>query len=942
MNRYITAFLLACWLVPGATSGARAATQYVDINNPAPSAPYTSWSTAATNIQDAVDAAAAGDLVLVSNGVYQTGGRVVFGSMINRVAVSKPVTLLSVNGPGVTTIAGYQVPGTTNGSGSVRCVYLTNGAVLSGFTLTNGATRRFSDSLYEESGGGVWCESSSAVVSNCVVAGNSAHYSGGGVYQGTLNNCILSGNSANHGGGAAYGTVNNCTLSGNLANYGGGAYLGTLNQCALSGNSAYASGGGVSGSTLNNCIVYYNSAPTGANFDSSYNALNYCCTTPLPAGGAGNFTAEPQLVSTSHLKASSPCRGAGSAALAGGTDIDGEAWLNPPSIGCDEYQSGSVTGLLSAALTLSYANVAVGFGVKVAAMTVGPTIGSSWDFGDGTVVSNQAYTSHAWTAPGDYTVLLRAWNDTYPGGVTATAIVHVTQPIHYVSLDSSSPSAPYSSWATAATNIQDAVDAVSLPGALVLVSNGVYQAGARRVPLGHGLVGFGTGTNRVAVTKPVILLSVNGPAVTTIAGYQVPGITNGDAAVRCVYLINGAVLSGFTLTQGATQLGGLDAASCGGGVWCESTDAVVSNCVVTGNSAAYEGGGACSGTVNNCTLNGNSAQSGGGAAYSMLNNCILNGNSASAFGGGAYSGTLNNCTLSGNTAGSGGGGASSGTLNNCTLSGNLAYSGGGAAYATLNNCTLVGNSASAYCGGAFAGALTNCILYYNSAPTNSNFNDSTPERGPGGIIILPGLPSSPVRTLSYCCTTPLPTNGVGNFTNAPLFADQAGGDLRLQVNSPCINSGLNAYSSGATDLDGNPRIRGGTVDVGAYEYQNPASLIAYAWLQRYGLPTDGSADLTDADGDGLNNWQEWVAGTDPTNAASVLKLSQPSLTGPNVTLTWNSVTNRTYSVQRATDLGAATPFLLLQTNLAGLSGTTSYTDTNTPAPGPAYYRVGVQ
>ena len=106
--------------------------------------------------------------------------------------------------------------------------------------------------------------------------------------------------------------------------------------------------------TLNNCIVYFNSAPNDGNYDAS-SALNYCCTTPLPTNGVGNLSADPQLASASHLSAESPCIGAGSATYASGTDIDGDAWNNPPSIGCDEYHAGAVTGPLTVGLTASLA-----------------------------------------------------------------------------------------------------------------------------------------------------------------------------------------------------------------------------------------------------------------------------------------------------------------------------------------------------------------------------------------------------------------------------------------------------------------------------------------------------------------------------------------------------------------------------------------------------------
>ena len=745
---------------------------------------------------------------------------------------------------------------------------------------------------------------------NCLLKENSCYWYGGGASVCTLYCSTVISNQGALGGGALWSELHSCALTGNSASCGAGAAESSLTNCTLTGNVAIGGGagdwggstGGAFRSTLDNCIVYFNQNASGdSNYDSG-SVLNYCYTAPLPANGVGNRAADPQLASLSHLSANSPCRGAGSTAGITGTDIDGEPWANPPSIGCDECHPGTVTGPLTVSLQANYTRVAVGYPVRFTASIEGRTTESVWSFDDGVVAINKPVITHVWTEPGEYRVALWVFNDSHWEGVSAFLTVIVDQRTRYVAAGNPNPIYPYSSWATAATNIQDAVDA-SAVGGLVLVTNGTYASGGRP--------SIGYLTNRVAVEKPLSLLSVNGPEFTVIQGFQVPGTTNGYNAIRCIYLADGAVLSGFTLTNGATlrddDLGQVEVDRRGGGVWGEAS-AVVSNCLVLGNSAVY-GGGASGGSLWHCTLAGNSA------GYS---------------GGGAYGGSLCNCTLVGNSAG-GGGGASSAVLNNCTLTRNSADYGGGAidvrdedgAIGTLINCTLTGNSARISGGGAYSSTLYNCIVYFNTASEDANYDRA------GRFC----------SWLDSCCTTPLPIGGVGNITNAPLYVDQVGGNLRLQPDSPCINSGNNAYVTTAADLDGNPRIVSGTVDIGAYEYQGTGSVISYAWLQQYGLPMDGSADYADPDHEGINNWQEWRCLTCPTNAQSALRLLPPVLTRTNTTVAWESVAGVSYFLERSTNL--ASPFTLLGTDIVGQASTTSYTDTNAVGTGPAFYRVSV-
>ena len=117
-------------------------------------------------------------------------------------------------------------------------------------------------------------------------------------------------------------------------------------------------------------------------------------------------------------------------------------------MGAYEYQQPNPA---TVAIECNYTSVVVGITASFKGVfSRGKSV--SWDFGDGTVVSNQLPNiSHSWAAPGDYVVALQAYNDSHPDGVSAMVTVHVEPGAYYVALESTNPVAPYVSWATAAT-----------------------------------------------------------------------------------------------------------------------------------------------------------------------------------------------------------------------------------------------------------------------------------------------------------------------------------------------------------------------------------------------------------------------------------------------------------------------------------------------------------
>lgn len=281
----------------------------------------TSWANAKQTIQAAIDAAAAGDTVWVTNGIYDKGGRPAGGvfTLTNRVVIDKPLTLRSVNGPDSTMIMGTNYPTVyvfNLGPNSVRCVWLTNGASLVGFTLAQGSTSVNDNNGTEENGGGIWCQGTNVIVSNCIFSCNAA-WRGGAAFGGTMIDCTFTNNigytgsavrsgmcfncfflfNTNLGSGTViHSVINNCVFSYNHGRGGvfcaGGAQS-ELNNCILVNN--WGSGGCVA--TLNNCIVVNNQ------LGADRCILNNCTVVGNQSGrwGAGGTSCSTQLNSIVYM-----------------------------------------------------------------------------------------------------------------------------------------------------------------------------------------------------------------------------------------------------------------------------------------------------------------------------------------------------------------------------------------------------------------------------------------------------------------------------------------------------------------------------------------------------------------------------------------------------------------------------------------------------------------
>ncbi|HVQ24148.1 MAG TPA: hypothetical protein VMV01_03180 [Planctomycetota bacterium] len=338
------------------------------------------------------------------------------------------------------------------------------------------------------------------------------------------------------------------------------------------------------------------------------------------------------------------------------------------------------------------------------------------------------------------------------------------------------------------------------------------------------LVGGGVYVNG---SSPVLLdCVITGNTVANFGG----GVFISDTGLGTPVLIEHCVLSDNATTSAVK--GG------GGGLTVEHGAAVVvHSCSLLGNSTATNGGGFLvhrnsKARIASSLIAANTAPAGpgGGGRFSTgkgsafssfeMTECYVFDNSSLSGGGlsmvidesfQAPSAQVRRSRFEGNHASLVGGGLAGGTdasdgvwVHGSVFIANTAGGSGGGVEARkpihLVSCTLVGNSAPVG-GGMHANAvseLSHCIVWGNSV---------------GQLSGATGVPE--------WCDVEGGAPGPGNIDVDPFFVDEASGDLHLAPTSACVDAGNPAWFPVGKDLDGDPRVLFGHIDIGADEASFP-------------------------------------------------------------------------------------------------------------------------
>jgi hypothetical protein len=324
----------------------------------------------------------------------------------------------------------------------------------------------------------------------------------------------------------------------------------------------------------------------------------------------------------------------------------------------------------------------------------------------------------------------------------------------------------------------------------------------------------------------------------------------------------------------------------GGGVGLFDSHAALKNCQVTSNTSHGSGGGLdvpWTGSLSclDCLISSNSAAHGGGGfaveLYGQLScsGCVLSANHA-AFGGAGHVSvsqnsagvTLAGCDLTANVA-DGSGGALNAYLaadsffgmaylfvTNCRVLSNVAQGAGGGLYvhastfsiAEVENSLIAGNAALGGKGGGLwmrgLVSVGGCTVTANHADEGGGLWQDLSGNLVRGSIFWANEGGQIAGTSSAnlaWCDVEGGYSGTSNIDVDPHFADPEQGDFHLAQTSACVDAGNPSItSSSGTDIDGDPRVLFGRVDIGADEAtipNGPWTFLGHALVGASGPPS---------------------------------------------------------------------------------------------------------
>ncbi|MBA4387785.1 MAG: hypothetical protein C0404_07380, partial [Verrucomicrobia bacterium] len=304
-------------------------------------------------------------------------------------------------------------------------------------------------------------------------------------------------------------------------------------------------------------------------------------------------------------------------------------------------------------------------------------------------------------------------------------------------------------------------------------------------------------------------------------------------------------------------------------------------------------------------------------------------------------------------------------------------------HSSMRECVVRGGSAGLETNVRVESDVVNCVFYDQAqrgigididAGKNLNVFNSTFCGSPYGIYRMrsdmssvlnvanclmkcstAGIVSIGAVSVNYTATSDATADdfgGAGNRINQTFkFMNEAADDFHLAADDMGAKDRGSSAVMVLADVDGDNRMDG-LPDIGADE--SPGSVqpgvdaygIPDAWkIQYFGSASATNAGaLIDADGDGMCNLSEFIAGTCPTNATSrfqVLALRSEGGGGEaGFSVTFQTVTGRLYTARYCDNLLAGSWGVLAPSNAAGTGGQMTITDTNKPAI--RFYRLGVK